>query len=143
MILDKDPKKMASGVLARAFGGKVTSDDRYGENSAWCPDCESKHSGECYSEGGMVAKGNFEPRGAGSQPSESVFGNPGEGTNFKGPKENVQRYDEGGEVDEGKVVAAEEAMAAFHSKDAKKLAMALDSFFDQSMAGDDEEETEI
>lgn len=89
-MLDKDPKKMAAGVLGRAFG----------ENSAFS---SGKRPGEVdgtnYAEGGEV-----------------------------------------GEVDEGKTLAAEEMISAFHAKDAKKLASSLESFVEQCYGAADESE---
>lgn len=100
-MLDKDPKKMAAGVLHRAFSGKMTPSS------------------------------NFKSPRVGNQYEPSLFGNPGSNSNFSSPKEEVQSYAEGGEVEEGKLVAAEEMLSAFQDRDAKKLAMALHNFVEQ------------
>ena len=103
MVLDLSPKKMAAGVLERAFKGGS-------------------------------AKSNFPARKAGDQEAPGLFGSPGNKSNFKAPDQEVQSYAEGGEVDEGRQVAAEEIIGAFEAKDAAKLSMALGSFFEQCMA---------
>jgi hypothetical protein len=89
-MISKDPKKMADGVLARAFGGEVSSGK----------------------------KGNFKAPSAGSEP--------------------VPGYAEGGEVDEGKVLAASEILEALSSKDSAALASALQSFVEQCQSYDED-----
>lgn len=101
-MLDKDPKKIASVVLHRAFGG-----------------------------GKMTAKSNFPSPRSGNQYPSSVFGNPGANSNFSEPRQSVQHMAEGGEVEEGKLVAAEEMLSAMQDRDAKKFAMALHNFIMQ------------
>jgi hypothetical protein len=93
-MLDKDPKKMASGVLARAFG----------EKSSFTDTPTPAAGGSSYADGGMVG--------------------------------------EMGEMDEGKVMTAEEMMSAFHGKDAKKLAASMESFVEQCYGGESEESGE-
>lgn len=94
---------MADGVLSRAFGGEI----------------------------GSGKKGNYKSPSAMSQPMPSLFGDPGEDSNFEDPDEDVQGYADGGEVDEGKVAAADEILSAFASKDPKQLASALQAFVEQ------------
>lgn len=138
-MMHRDPKKMASSVLERAFG--KNSYARGGEVGNYSAP-KKKSQGSYGMNGGAGDDSNFPMERESFQQPEDMFGNPGSDSNFADPDEDVQSYAEGGEVDEGKVMAAEEILSALESKDAKALAKALTSLVEQCYEAEESEPME-
>ncbi len=141
-MINKDPKKMAEGVLSRAFGG-ANSGKYKSPSSTSSPGMKKMFSG------GIV------PPQHGSQERPGMGGNPGDSGNYSGPMDESEGYEmdhgdsedegsayaQGGEVEEGQKAAAEEIMSAFKSGDATQLASALKAFVEQCQSYEEDHES--